>query len=376
MVGLSISDGIKGFESFLSYYPDCSFGERFYSDSRKINFNFRYRELLYDGTYYRSVKRLVVRIGALTQYKDTSKSITHWSLLQRLVYHYGNSVDINEMHFAVDIPYRYADVSIKPAEFVSQPQSYPSTKYFDTSRKTHEEKSPVHDFVIYDKCRKCRLAVPLTRIELRLKFPPSTHILRDETARKKLANKVHRKFAKMKIKVGRGTVRTNQCDWSEVLENAIKYIKSDDKIWERIFSHRQHEVAESSTTFKSFMQHCAKNHIYTNKPHLHTLGQSYLQSISPKHRIQIHETITGYNAYDKDWYKDNAFGLKLKKRARWTDEGVRDYVLFSLIQGKSQANIAEELDISDSTLSKWLHGYARVEDSKFMNLFHFNSVIE
>ena len=366
LIGVSISDGVEGFKAFLSHYPDCSFEKATHSDKHLIEFTFRYKGLRYEGTYHRSVQRIIVRVGGLTQYKETSRFITHWSLLQLLVHHYGNDIDINKVHFALDIPYRYTDVSIRPAKYVSQ-TGYSSSKYFDASRRKSRKGFNQHDFIIYDKCRKCQLTVPLTRIELRIKVSPSENILRDTAARGKLAKKVHRKFAEMKIKVGRGTVKTNRCDWNEALEDAINYIKSDESAWKRMFSHRQEEITETSAIFRKFMRYCAQNNIYTYKPHLHKKGRSYLQSLKPQQRVQIQQTITGYNAYDKDWYKDPAFGLK--KKVRWKDKWVRDHVLFSLTLGETQSSIAEELGILESTLSRWLNGYVKIRDTKFLNIF-------
>ncbi len=48
---------------------------------------------------------------------------------------------------------------------------------------------------------------------------------------------------------------------------------------------------------------------------------------------------------------------------------LREEILFMLQLGQTQASIAEELNVSESTISRWLDGYVRLRDSHYNNLF-------
>ena len=48
---------------------------------------------------------------------------------------------------------------------------------------------------------------------------------------------------------------------------------------------------------------------------------------------------------------------------------LRDEILFMIQTGQTQATIAGELNVSESTISRWLDVYARIRDSPYGNLF-------
>jgi len=352
LIGISISDGIEGFKAFLSAH-DGSFGKYKSQDKWHIAFSFHYRNSNLEGSYNRGAKRLILKVGGLTQYSDTSKSFERWSLLQALTYHYGESLRINEVHFAVDVPYRFADISIYPEEKVYRPQ-YPSVIYFDSKRKPGMKLNRDDDFVIYDKCRKCRIGRPLTRIELRLKDIDG-NLLNDPSSQSKTANRVKKKFKYITIKKNRSIIRVGQCDWKQVLGNAMGYIGNDESLYRQVFGHRNDEIEKSGEVFKAFMTYCRQKHIFSSKPQTSPKAKPFLRELTPQQRQMLNHTIASYNAYDKKWYQDQRFKMKSEApvRTRLTDE-LKDEILFMIQQGQTQVSIAEELNVSEATVSRWL----------------------
>jgi DNA-binding NarL/FixJ family response regulator len=366
LIGVSISDGIPGFTIFLKKY-DGSFGRIISKTEWQTRFSFNFYNFNYEGTYNRGAKRLSIRVGALTQYSDTSKAYRRWVLLQHLCSYYTSSLNINELHLAVDIPYRYADINISPASSVYQPR-FLSSKYFDSKRSSRASLGRDDDFVIYDKCRKCRIGIPLTRIELRLKTLASDDIIYDADTQKKIATKIKKKFKDIKVKKSRSIVKLSSCEWEQVISDAIRFITIDSSMYKSTLKHRDEEIAKTGLVFKSYMKFCKDNHIYSAKPQNVAKSQSFLTNLSPQERHMLNTTIASYNAYDKKWYKDSRFMMKVEHtRKRLTIE-LKEEILFMLELGQTQASIAEELNVSESTISRWLDGYVKLRDSKFLKL--------
>ena len=366
LIGVSISDGIPGFTIFLKKY-DGSFGRIISKTEWQTRFSFNFYNFNYEGTYNRGAKRLSIRVGALTQYSDTSKAYRRWVLLQHLCSYYMSSLNINELHLAVDIPYRYADINISPTSSVYQPR-FLSSKYFDSKRSSRASLGRDDDFVIYDKCRKCRIGIPLTRIELRLKTLASDDIIYDTATQEKIATKIKKKFKDIKVKKSRSFVRLSSCKWEQVIADAMRFITIDSSMYKSTLKHRDEEIAKTGLVFKSYMKFCKYNHIYSAKPQNVAKSQSFLTNLSPQERHMLNTTIASYNAYDKKWYKDSRFRMKVEHtRKRLTIE-LKEEILFMLELGQTQASIAEELNVSESTISRWLDGYVRLRDSKFLKL--------
>jgi DNA-binding MarR family transcriptional regulator len=365
LISLSITDGLAGFKAFLDAYSG-TFQPLQNSTDWQTRFAFRINNTLFEGAYNRGAKRLSIKVGALKQYSDTSISYKHWLFLQQLYRYYGASLNINEMHFAVDLPYQYSDITIKPAACVYKPQ-YLSTRYFDTKRgQGKPPKDGYDDFVIYDKCRKCRIGIPLTRIELRLPLR-EPDLLEDPSIQSKIAKRVSKKFDEIRIYKGRSRIRLSLCDWNDIFSYATSYIKGDSSKYKFIAKHRSESIEHSGEVFKAFMRHCRENHIFTGKPQRHMKAKPFLATLSPEDRVMLNKTIAAYNKYDTQWYRDTKFkmGSDKTRRVRLTDE-IRDKVLFMIQQGQTQASIAKELDVSESTVSRWLNGYVRLEDSIFL----------
>ena len=367
LIGVSISDGIPGFTVFLEKY-DGSFGRVISKTEWQTQFSFNFYSFNYEGTYNRGAKRLSIRVGALTQYGDTSKAYRRWVLLQHLCFHYTESLNINELHLAVDIPYRYADITVSPDSSVYQP-SFRSTKYFDSMRIPEASLGRDDDFVIYDKCRKCRIGVPLTRIELRLKTAGSDDIIYDTDTQEKIAAKITKKYKDIKIRNRRSSIRLNKCTWEQVIADAMRFIIEDDSMYKSTLKHRDERIAETATVFKSFMKFCRDNNIYSAKPQNISKAKPFLKLLTPQEHHMLNTTIASYNAYDRKWYKDTRFRMKDNKvnRVRLTDE-IKDEILFMVQLGQTQASIAEELNVSGSTVSRWLDSYVRLRDSKMLGL--------
>ena len=350
LIGVSISDGIPGFTVFLEKY-EGSFGKIQSQTDWQTKFSFNFFNFNYEGTYNRGAKRLSIRVGALTQYSDTSKAYRRWVLLRHLCSYYTTSLNINELHLAVDIPYRYADINVSPANSVYHP-SFRSTKYFDNKRVSGAALGRDDDFVIYDKCRKCRIGIPLTRIELRLKTVASDDIIYDASVQERIATKISKKYKDIKIKKSRSSVRLNSCEWEQVIADAMRFITIDSSMYKSTLKHRDEEIAKSATVFKSFMRFCKDNHIYSAKPQSMAKAKTFLNSLTPQERHMLSTTIVSYNAYDKKWYKDPRFRMKDTQTIKRLTPELRDEILFMIQTGQTQASIAEEFNVSESTISR------------------------
>ena len=367
LIGVSISDGIPGFTVFLEKY-NGSFGRIISRTEWQTKFSFNFYNFNYEGTYNKGAKKLVIRVGALTQYNDTSKAYRRWVLLQYLCSHYTSFLNINELHLAVDIPYRFADINVSPASSVYQP-SFRSSKYFDSKRTSKASLGRNDDFVIYDKCRKCRIGVPLTRIELRLKTAASDNIIYDVAAQERIATKIKKKFKDIKVKKSRSLVRHNRCEWEQVIADAMRFITIDSSMYKSTLKHRDDEIAETAAVFKSFMKFCKDNHIYSAKPQSIVKSKPFLNSLSPQERNMINTTIASYNAYDKKWYKDSRFKMNSELKVKKLTAELMDEILFMSQLGQTQASISKELNVSESTISRALKKRGRrvkLKDSIFL----------
>jgi len=255
------------------------------------------------------------------------------------------------LHLAVDIAYRFADINVNPESSVYQP-SFRSSKYFDSKRTSKASLGRNDDFVIYDKCRKCRIGVPLTRIELRFKTAASDNIIYDVAVQEKIATKIKKKFKDIKVKKGRSLVRHNKCEWEQVIADAMRFITIDSSMYKSTLKHRDDEIAETATIFKSFMKFCNDRNIYSAKPQNIAKTKPFLDSLSPQERNMINTTIASYNAYDKKWYQDPRFKMKKVQAIKRLTLELREEILFMIQLGQTQASISEELNVSESTISR------------------------
>ncbi len=367
LIRVSVSDGIPGFILFLEAY-DGSFGNYLTKTKFETKFTFNINSLNLEGKYNHGAKRLILKIGALTQYSDTSRAYGRWSLLQMLYRHYTSALSVNELHFAVDLPYYYSEIDIKPEDCVYRP-SFRSTRYFDTRRGQGKKLKSIDSFVIYDKCRKCRIGIPLTRIELRLKLNKSDilDIFSSTTTQQKIANKINKKFNEIRIQKGRSYIRLNSCSWYETISIAMNFIV-DITQHISVLMHRTEEVWHTGEVFKDFMKFCAQNHIYSAKPQKTAKTKPYLAQLLPQERQMLNRTIASYNAYDSKWYRDRRFRMKNEEIATKLTDKLKEEILFLVQNGQTQSSIAEELNVSESTISRWLDGYVRIRDSRMLGL--------
>jgi DNA-binding NarL/FixJ family response regulator len=208
----------------------------------------------------------------------------------------------------------------------------------------------------------------LTRIELRLKTLASDDIIYDADTQKKIATKIKKKFKDIKVKKSRSIVKLSSCEWEQVISDAIRFITIDSSMYKSTLKHRNEEIVNTGLVFKSYMKFCKDNHIYSAKPQNVAKSQSFLTNLSPKERHMLNTTIASYNAYDKKWYKDSRFRMKVEHTKKRLTIELKEEILFMLELGQTQASIAEELNVSESTISRWLDGYVKLRDSKFLKL--------
>jgi hypothetical protein len=339
-------------------------------------FNFNVYGVGYEGSTYR--KTIILNFAGLRQYSHTSKSKKRWQLLQKLYKHYP-SLKITEIHFAFDLPYWYHNLSFSPKKHLSQPR-FKSTRYFDIRRK--EPNVPVRDkdnIVIYDKCRKCQIARPLTRIELRLSREHLSNltigkdcIITSDLLQEKLAKKIERKLVNLHIKKGRRRVDRliAPCPKERGIQAAMEYIKGDDSLLDHLLSHHTSEMKISSGLFADFAMQCKRVHAFQSMPHRLPKIKSYLNVLSPKEKHMIQSTISNYNKYDPDWYRELL--REPTKRYRLVASDI-DKALFLYQQGETQKDIASELGVSESQISRLFikNGYRKLKDSQY----YFGDVI-
>ena len=143
-------------------------------------------------------------------------------------------------------------------------------------------------------------------------------------------------------------------------------------MYKSTLKHRDEEIAETAIVFKSYMKFCKDNHIYSAKPQNIAESQLFLTNLSPQEHNMLNTTIASYNAYDKKWYKDSRFRMKKVQVVKRLTPELREEILFMIQLGQTQASIAEELNVSESTISRWLDGYVRLKDSKMLGLMLLN----
>ena len=303
-------------------------------------------------------------------------------LLQQLYKKYP-SLKIKELHFAFDLPYSYGDLTFSPTHHLTHPR-FLSTKYFDARRKQpNVPVSKKDNIVIYDKCRKCKIASPLTRVELRLSREHLSDLKKDngciissESLQEKLVKKIERKMVKLHIKKGRAKLDRlmGSAPKEMSIKAAMQYIRGDDSLLEYLLSHHTPELEFSSRAFSSFITKCKKARAFQSKPYLVPEVKTYLGSISPREKDMITDTISNYNKYDKLWY------LKLLKEPTKThrlSDSDKGEALFMYQLGETQKEIASELGVSESQISRLFKKQGirmkLIKDSRLTGLFSFGS---
>jgi DNA invertase Pin-like site-specific DNA recombinase len=365
-IGISIIENVSGFKGFLRACGGIL------TASKRGQYGHIYLEFHLDGTDYEARqhnKRLYLFISGLTEYKYNSYSKDRWLFLQRLYRHYP-SMNIREVHVALDVPYSYSSIRIRPQKHIFLPR-FKSTKYFDI-RQSDTNQVDYHNFVIYDKCRKCKLAMSLTRIELRVTpimlYPYGKGIIRHKEDQHRLALKIQNKFSKIVIKKNRTTIDTSSLEWEKLVLMTMQFIQGDNSLLDELLSHRSRDIVESSILFSKYLRYCRTEQIYSSKPL--SASKDFMNVLTPQKANQISTTIAGYNAYDRRWFQDPRFRLKeLEPKVR-PDESVHDEAIFLYQLGQTQRSIAKELSVHESTISKWFKGLRRLKDSTYMFKVH------
>ena len=283
---------------------------------------------------------------------------------------------ITELHFAIDLPYWFGDIKVLPEVHLNHTR-YRSSRYFDSRRKHFGDNVNGRDnIIIYDKTLKCKLSHSITRIEQRLS---SQHlqdlkeenqcIITDELTQQKLSKKINRKFSDMIVKKGRAKLDLiTICSTVTAITIAMEYIKGDDSLLESLLSHRTPEVLESSKLFSRFIAECGKQKVYQQKPQLSPKMKPYLKSLSVREKMMLTKTVASYK-YNNKWYK---ILREPKKKIRLNQQD-KDEALFLYELGNTQAEIAKELGVSESSISRLFsrEGFYLIRDSHNIGLFDF-----
>lgn len=318
----------------------------------------------YEGTHYTSPVRIELDFGAFRDYELQSTSVRRWRLLQTLYSHYKNHrFKITELHFAMDLPYRYDSIKVSPKKYVKLLALYPATKYFD-ARKKRSKKSK-DNFIIYDKCLKAHLAVALTRIELRLedeelkKLMNNKCIITDSTLQEELKRKIDHKFSDMIVKIGSHEIGLRwQCDRLNAIVAAMEYIQGDDSLLEHLMFHHTDKITHSSKIFAKFLSECKKQGIRHLKLRLPLKLKSYLSLLSHEDRQMLEETISNYYRYDRKWYQSEKFlGVTVPRKRKYKridnlNDREKDKILTLYQQGTSMKEISKEVKVDTSTISR------------------------
>lgn len=374
LIRVSIKESLSGFKDFL--HKNNTSISRIHEKSYGYEFSFNIDGIGYDGESSNGIR---LTMGGLREYKHTSRSEKRWKFLQYLYQNY-SGLKITELHFAIDLPYWYSDITIAPKKYLKNLKQYPSTKYFDRRRKSYGgDVNGKDNIVIYDKSYKCKLSHPITRIEQRLS---SQHlqdlkddnkcIITDESAQLQLRRKINFKFSDMIVKKGRLKLDLiTICDKAKAIITAMEYVRGDSSLLEVLMSHRTSEVAESSELFSSFISECERQNVKQNKPQRSKKMQPYLKSLSPNERTMLNQTVRAYK-YNSTW---NEIIGKPKKRVRLAQEDTYK-ALFLYETGSTQAGIAKELGVSESRISRLFskEGFRSLKNSHYKNMFQFGSL--
>ena len=337
---------------------------------RSKSFDFNVKGVGYEGSYLNG--KIYLTIGGLREYKHNSRSERRWKFLQSLFQKY-ESFKIREIHLAVDIPYRYDDIKVTPDEHVFHPK-FKSTRYFDKRRTLEKPKIRGNDsFVIYDKCRKCILAQPLTRIELRLdyeKLPTLMNMVSDPDAHQAIIQKLKRHFKILKVKKNRRIVNIMTAFNESLITIPMQFIEGDDSLLPLLLGHRREDILDSSKLFEKFIAKINEYQVYSNKPQRSPKLRPYLDSLSPEERKSLSDTVMDYNRYDTKWHTDPRFKISAAKPDKNMDkEKTRDEALFLESLGHTQKEISEKLGVSESTVSRMLSNLVYIKGHPFLNIF-------
>ncbi len=387
-IKITFRDSTSGFDGFLATIDSKISSKKVLLTEKGIRrgstIKFNADGVGYEGTYHGSSKLIELNFGALREYNATSSSRKRWKLLQQIYAYYGDKqFKITELHFAVDLPYYYSSLSVTPKKYIKNTK-YPSTKYFDTTVKRRESYSGKKDsFVIYDKCLKCHLSTPLTRIELRMekdeikRMIAGNSLITDDGARASIINKIKIKFSAMIIKKGRIKINIDgACDTTEAITAAMEYIKGDNSLMEHLLSHRSEEITQSSQIFTKFLAQCRIHNIYQLKMKLPQAIMPYLSTLSSKERDALEETISNYYKYDKKWSYDEKFlGQTMTRVRKYKRLDAMEIAKIEKLfgQGVSLKKIGIEFGVSESTISRLFRRRrirrAFIVDSRITGLF-------
>ncbi len=317
----------------------------------------------YKGIHYTSPVRIELNFGALRDYELQSASARKWKHLQDLYSYYSNNrFKIKELHFAIDLPYRYDSIKLSPKKYL-KPSGYPSSEYFDSRKK--RDKSTKDNIVIYDKCLKAHLAVPLTRIELRLedeelkKLMNNRSIITDCTLQEEVRRKVDSKFRDLIIKNGsEAIVLRGECDKLSAIVAAMEYIQGDGSLLVYLMAHHTDEITYSAKIFAKFLSECKKQGVHQLKPMPPSKLKLYLPSLSQDDGQMLAETIVSYCRYDSKWYEKKEFlGVSTPSKRKYKrldslndQEKAKIQTLFR--QGVSMKGIGIEFGLSESAISR------------------------
>jgi DNA invertase Pin-like site-specific DNA recombinase len=333
---------------------------------------------------YASPVRIELDFGALRDYELQSVSARRWKFLQKLYNYYKNhKFKTTELHFAIDLPYWYDSIKISPKKYLKS-SDYPSSKLFDTRKKG--KKWSKENIIIYDKCLKAHLAVPLTRIELRLeseelkKIIGNRSIVTDSTLQEELKRKIDSKFRDIIVKKSSHEIILRwSCDRLTAIIAAMEYLQGDDSLLEHLMSHHTDKITYSSKIFAKFLSECKKYGIYQLKPRLPSKLKLHLSTLSREDRKMLADTIANYYRYNRKWYQEEEFlgeAVPHKRKYKRLDslnekEKAKIQTLYS--QGVSIKRIGIEFGLSESAISRLFSRQSKrrayVKDSRSVGLF-------
>jgi len=356
---ISFKDSLNGFEAFLESLDGRL--QRIPKDNYNLVIKLNVDGVGYVGSYNLRHHQVKLPFAALKNYSST-KAYKRWILLSKVYQHYHElNFKIRELHFAMDLPYWYSDVTIHPNHYTFD-SHYPSSTYFDTrNRKLKRYKTSKHQFVIYDKSLKCGLATPLTRVELRLMGKELENILQKddvtshEEAQIRLFEAIKEKFDDIELKKGRSNLPMD-CDILKAITIAMLYISGDDSLIEAILSHRTKEISDSHKLFKEFLKACKEYKITKVGARLPSSLKPFVETLTKEEKNSPEVALANYLNYSK-WYKNKGLFGKIEQFSK------RSYIKLSEKQwseskrlfhrGVPKRNIARYFGVSYPTVIRY-----------------------
>jgi hypothetical protein len=340
----------------------------------------------YKGICYDSPVRIELNFSAFRDYVSYRAAIQRWKLLQEVYRYYRDKrFKITELHFAIDLPYPYCSIGIGPPKYLKS-SKYPSTQYFDSRRK--KETNSKHNIIIYDKSLKAHIAMPMTRLELRLEFEELKSLMAgqclivDAAVQEELKRKIDKKFNDMIVKKGSHEILLRwSCDRFDAITSVMEYLCGDDSLLEKLMAHHTAKIIHAHKIFTRFIDECKKHKVYYLKQKLPLALKPYLMSLSAEDRQMIANTVENHYKCNRKWYVAEEFlgenipnKRKYKRIDSLSEEEMKE--IQSLYEyGISMKDIGIKFGLSESAISRLFarQGKRRVyiKDSPMVGLFGF-----